>query len=144
LLALPASERRLLGVLFREIARDADSRAEAAWKKRKGPMAAYWRATCTYARHIARAVDPRRPGAQLVPSAHPNSAVKPRPAGPLGFLCLEDVMAEFTIEATYRQSVVRRRTYQAEAPDRACQLAFADTDWSGRIRDAQGIGETYI
>jgi hypothetical protein len=60
LLALPASERRLLGLLFREIAREADLRAERAWKKRKGPMAAYWRATCTYAKHIARAIDPGR------------------------------------------------------------------------------------
>jgi hypothetical protein len=59
LCALPAHERRLFGDLLREIARDADLRAERAWKKRKGPMAAYWRATSTYAKHIARAIDPR-------------------------------------------------------------------------------------
>lgn len=59
LCALPAAERRLLGDLFREIAREADTRAERAWMKRKGPMAAYCRATSTYAKHIARAINPR-------------------------------------------------------------------------------------
>ena len=53
-------------------------------------------------------------------------------------------MAEFTIEASYRQALFRQRTYQAETLERACQLAFADTDWSGRARDADGVGETYI
>ncbi len=55
---LPPGQRRLLGNLLREIAAAADAKAECAWKKRKGPMAAYWRATCTYAKHIARAIDP--------------------------------------------------------------------------------------
>ena len=59
LCALPLAPRQLLGDLLREIARDADVRAERAWKKRKGPMAAYWRATSTYAKHIARAIAPR-------------------------------------------------------------------------------------
>lgn len=59
LCALPAGQRRLLGGLFREIAHEADSRAERTWKKRKGPMAAYWRATSTYAKDIARAIAPR-------------------------------------------------------------------------------------
>lgn len=59
--SLPAGQRHLLGDLLREIAADADAKAERAWKKRKGPMAAYWRATCTYAKHIARAIDPRVP-----------------------------------------------------------------------------------
>jgi hypothetical protein len=56
---LPPGQRRLLGDLLREIAAAADAKAERAWKMRKGPMAAYWRATCTYAKHIARAIDPR-------------------------------------------------------------------------------------
>lgn len=57
--SLSASQRRLFGDLMRRIAANADAQAEKAWKKRKGPMAAYWRATCTYAKHIARAIDPR-------------------------------------------------------------------------------------
>jgi hypothetical protein len=57
--SLPIGQRQLLGDLLREIARDADVRAEHAWKKRKGPMAAYWRATSTYAKHLARAIAPR-------------------------------------------------------------------------------------
>lgn len=59
LLALPKDQRQLIGTLFREIATEADKNAERAWKKRKGPMAAYWRATCTYSKHIARAIDSR-------------------------------------------------------------------------------------
>lgn len=53
-------QRELFGRLMRRIADQADKNAEKAWKKRKGPMAAYWRATCTYAKHIARAINPKR------------------------------------------------------------------------------------
>lgn len=53
LLALPADQRRLIEDLLRELRADADREAENAWKRRKGPMAAYWRAVSTYARHIA-------------------------------------------------------------------------------------------
>lgn len=58
--ALPPEQRALLGDLLRDLAREADARAEAAWRRRKGPMAAYWRASCTYAKHLARAIDPPR------------------------------------------------------------------------------------
>lgn len=51
-------QRQLFGRLMRRMAADADKNAEKAWKKRKGPMAAYWRAGCTYMKHIARAIDP--------------------------------------------------------------------------------------
>lgn len=50
-------QRQLFGRLMRKIATVADTKAEAAWKKRKGPMAAYWRACCTYCKHIARSID---------------------------------------------------------------------------------------
>lgn len=59
ILALPIAERRPLGILLRELAKEADIQAERAWKKRKGPMAAYWRASSTYAKHLARAIEPR-------------------------------------------------------------------------------------
>lgn len=52
-------QRRAFGDLMRAMAREADKQAEKAWRKRKGPMAAYWRAGCTYMKHIARAIDPR-------------------------------------------------------------------------------------
>ncbi len=54
--ALPLECRAPLAELLRQVAADADAKAEAAWRKRKGPMAAYWRATSTYAKHTARAV----------------------------------------------------------------------------------------
>jgi hypothetical protein len=57
--SLSPNQRRLFGALMCRIAAEADKNAEQAWRKRKGPMAAYWRACCTYAKHIARAIDPR-------------------------------------------------------------------------------------
>lgn len=53
LMALPPDQRALIEKLLRELRADADREAENAWKRRKGPMAAYWRAVSTYARHIA-------------------------------------------------------------------------------------------
>lgn len=53
LMELPAEQRRLLEGLLRDLRSEADREAENAWRRRKGPMAAYWRAVSTYARHIA-------------------------------------------------------------------------------------------
>lgn len=53
LMALPPEQRAPMEALLRELRADADREAENAWKRRKGPMAAYWRAVSTYARHIA-------------------------------------------------------------------------------------------
>lgn len=54
IIALPPSpEKRLFVQLLRELRADADSNAEASWRKRKGPMASYWRSTATYSRHAA-------------------------------------------------------------------------------------------
>lgn len=53
LMALPVEQRAPLEALFRELRELANIEAEKAWAKRKGPMAAYWRAVSTYARHIA-------------------------------------------------------------------------------------------
>lgn len=53
LMALPSEQRAPMEALLRELRADADREAENAWKRRKGPMAAYWRAVSTYARHIA-------------------------------------------------------------------------------------------
>lgn len=56
LLALPPEQREVIEALMRELRADADKLAEQSWKKRKGPMAAYWRAVATYARHTAHAL----------------------------------------------------------------------------------------
>jgi hypothetical protein len=56
LLELPPEQRSALARLLRELRADADRQAEQAWRKRKGPMAAYWRAVATYARHTAHAL----------------------------------------------------------------------------------------
>ncbi|RZI62356.1 MAG: hypothetical protein EOP37_03370 [Rubrivivax sp.] len=56
LLSLPAEQRAALEPVLRELRDQANSEAENAWKRRKGPMAAYWRAVATYARHIAHAL----------------------------------------------------------------------------------------
>lgn len=54
--ALPAEQRQALAALLEGMATDAHQRAEKAWRQRKGPMAAYWRAVGVYARHTGRAL----------------------------------------------------------------------------------------
>lgn len=56
LLALPEEDRRRIEAVMRELRDQANKEADTAWKRRKGPMAAYWRAVATYARHIAHAL----------------------------------------------------------------------------------------
>jgi len=69
LLALPASadllslsleERRAIARILRQLRHQANTQAEEAWRRRKGPMAAYWRAVATYARHLAHALEQKR------------------------------------------------------------------------------------
>lgn len=62
--ALPLESRVALAAVLEELAQDGHQRAEKAWRQRKGPMAAYWRAVGVYARHTARAVK-RGAGAAL-------------------------------------------------------------------------------
>lgn len=56
LLDLPKEDRTRLEALMRDLRRQADREAEVAWSRRKGPMASYWRAVATYARHTAHAL----------------------------------------------------------------------------------------
>ena len=56
LLELPASDRARIEAVMRDLRDQANTEAEKSWAKRKGPMAAYWRAVSTYARHIAHAL----------------------------------------------------------------------------------------
>lgn len=62
-LALPAAERLLaldpaaraaLAEILADLALDARGRADEAWRKHKGPMAAYWKAVSVYAGHLRR------------------------------------------------------------------------------------------
>jgi hypothetical protein len=54
--ALPPEQRRAIEQVMRELRDQANVEAENAWRRRKGPMAAYWRAVATYARHTAHAL----------------------------------------------------------------------------------------
>ena len=56
LLELPKVDRERLEAVLRELRDQANTEAENAWLRRKGPMAAYWRAVSTYSRHIAHAL----------------------------------------------------------------------------------------
>lgn len=56
LLALPEEDKKRIAAVFRDLRNEANEEAETAWKRRKGPMAAYWRAVSTYARHTAHAL----------------------------------------------------------------------------------------
>lgn len=51
---LPEPARIALGALLRDLGADAERQAQEAWRRRKAPMAAYWRAVGVYARHAAR------------------------------------------------------------------------------------------
>lgn len=64
LLALTSEQRAPLEAVMRDLRAQANEEAERSWKKRKGPMAAYWRAVSTYARHIAHALSRRAQGGQ--------------------------------------------------------------------------------
>lgn len=54
---LPPEQRAPLVRLLREMRKQANAEAEKAWDRRKAPMAAYWRAVATYARHTAHALE---------------------------------------------------------------------------------------
>jgi hypothetical protein len=56
---LPREQRKPLADLLRSLRRQANDEADKAWARRKGPMAAYWRAVATYARHTAHALERR-------------------------------------------------------------------------------------
>ena len=57
LLALPPSpEKVLIERICREIRAEANRLAETSWRRRKAPMACYWRVLSTYARHMAHAL----------------------------------------------------------------------------------------
>lgn len=61
LLALPKEDRDRIEAVMRALREQANAEAEAAWVRRKGPMAAYWRAVSTYSRHIAHALSKGKP-----------------------------------------------------------------------------------
>jgi hypothetical protein len=56
LASLSHAQRAPLEAILRDLRSQANEEAEKAWAKRKGPMAAYWRAVSTYARHTAHAL----------------------------------------------------------------------------------------
>jgi hypothetical protein len=57
MLELPEADRRRIARVFRDLRHQANDEAEKAWTRRKGPMAAYWRAVSTYARHLAHLLE---------------------------------------------------------------------------------------
>lgn len=61
LLQLPLDQRLALAAVLRELRETANAEAELSWRRRKGPMAAYWRAVSTYSRHFAHALSQAAP-----------------------------------------------------------------------------------
>jgi hypothetical protein len=53
LMTLPPRERAALAAVLTDLRAQANGLAEASWRRKKGPMAAYYRAVSTYARHLA-------------------------------------------------------------------------------------------
>lgn len=64
LLALPAEDRKRIEAVMRELRDQANVEAETAWRRRKGPVACYWRACSTYARHLAHALSKGEPASR--------------------------------------------------------------------------------
>lgn len=54
--ALDDDSRRALARALMDLRAQARVLAEKSWRQSKGPMAAYWKATATYAGHLARAL----------------------------------------------------------------------------------------
>lgn len=74
LLGLPPDQRAAIESVMRELRDQANREAENAWKRRKGPMAAYWRAVATYARHIAHALSVKPNGTPQAASGRSHTA----------------------------------------------------------------------
>lgn len=72
LLSRPAEDREAMAALLGDLATDARERAQASWRKNKGPMAAYWKAVGAYATHIRRAIRPSK--ADLAPDLFKEAA----------------------------------------------------------------------
>jgi hypothetical protein len=53
---LPPEVRRALARVMGDINRTSRERAQACWRRNKGPMALYWKAVGAYAGHIRRAL----------------------------------------------------------------------------------------
>lgn len=54
LLSRPLQKRLALSMLFRQIHAEADEKAHATWARHQYDNGAFWRATATYAIHVAR------------------------------------------------------------------------------------------
>ena len=54
--ALSPASREALRLALLDLRKDALHRAELQWRRRKAPMACYWRAVGVYAGHLARAL----------------------------------------------------------------------------------------
>jgi hypothetical protein len=68
ILDLPPEQRRPLGVLLRELATDAATRAQKSLRQNKPWMFVYWRVVSIYAKHLARAIDPAEARAGRAPA----------------------------------------------------------------------------
>lgn len=59
LLDLPRDQQEVIYDILRELAADANARAEKCWRTHKAPMAAYWKAAAVYAGHLAKVIGRR-------------------------------------------------------------------------------------
>lgn len=73
LLQLPPEQRRALAAVLRELREESNAEAELSWRRRKGPMAAYWRAVSTYSGHFAHALSQATDQSATAPSGEGSS-----------------------------------------------------------------------
>lgn len=118
LLALDGSSRAALAALMLELRRDANVEAERAWKRRKGPMACYWRAVSTYARHVAHVLR-RGTAAAAVPSV----------------TSLEVVRLQRDLDAARRQVAALIEAASVALPAPAHPHASTPESWARQLRN---------
>jgi hypothetical protein len=118
LLLLSVKERAAIAALFTELRHEANELAEASWKRKKGPMAAYYRAVSTYARHVAHVL---RGGLAAKPARVSETTV-------------ESLLSD--IAAARRQVALMIDAAKAALPEDA-HLPSDDADaWARRLREA--------
>jgi hypothetical protein len=53
---LPDPVKLALAALLDNLSKDAEAKAESSWLKKKGPIAAYWKAVAVYSKHASRSI----------------------------------------------------------------------------------------
>jgi hypothetical protein len=119
LLALSAHERSAVAAVLMDLRLEANALAESSWRRKKGPMAAYYRAVSTYARHLAHIL---RLGGQVLVASRADAE-------------LERMRME--LEAARTQVTLLVSASRAALPAECHPLVDDATHWARQLRGAR-------